>query len=151
MVNFPAEWIELIGLFVTHHVRFLVVGAHAVAAHGRPRATLDLDLWVEPTRANATQVCAALTDFGFTELGKAVDEFATPQRMVALGRQPLRIHIMTSIDGVSFDVAWEGSVTARLGGYDLRFLGKEQLIQNKRAAGRPKDLLDIALLEEGQD
>lgn len=151
MATLPPEWSELIGLFETHEVRFLIVGAHALAAHGRPRATLDLDLWVEPTRENAERVCAALTEFGFVALGKAVAEFATPQRMVALGREPLRIDIMTSIDGVEFADAWPDALSAKLGTHRVRFLGRAALIMNKRAAGRTKDLLDVALLEEGND
>ncbi len=151
MATLPPDWSELIGLFETHRVRFLIVGAHALAAHGRPRATLDLNLCVEPTHANAARVCAALAELGFVALGKAVDEFATPQRMVALGREPLRIDIMTSIDGVAFPEAWGGALEATLGDHAVRFLGREALIKNNLAAGRTKDLLDVALLEEGHD
>ena len=150
-MELPPDWSEFIGLLCAHRVRFLVVGAHALAANGRPRATQDIDLWVEPTRVNAERVCRALAAFGFPALANALDEFSTPERMATLGRPPLRIDIMTSIDGVDFEVAWSGRLIARLGEHEVGFLGRQELIANKHASGRPKDLADIALLEEGND
>jgi hypothetical protein len=105
-VKLPPDWSEFISLLFVHRVRFLIVGAHALAANGRPRATQDLDIWVEPTPENAERICAALTEFGFAGLGTAAAEFAQPNRMATLGRPPLRIDVMTSIDGVAFDDAW---------------------------------------------
>ena len=150
-MELPRDWSEFIGLLCAHRVRFLVVGAHALAANGRPRATQDIDLWVEPTRDNAEKVCRALDAFGFHALSTAVDEFSTPERMATLGRPPLRIDIMTSIDGVDFETAWSGRLVATFGDHEVGFLGRQELIMNKRASGRPKDLADIALLEEGDD
>jgi hypothetical protein len=147
-MKLPPEWREFIGLLCSHRARFLVVGAHALAAHGRPRATQDIDILVEPTRANARRVCSALADFGFTALAKEVEAFATPDRMATLGMPPLRIDIMTSISGVSFRQAWRGRVTANLDGLGIGFLGRAEFLRNKTASGRPKDLLDIALLDE---
>lgn len=149
-MKLPRDWSELIGLLCLRRVRFLVVGAHAVAVAGRPRATQDLDLLVEPTPSNAKRLAKALAEFGFPELASAVDELAQPDRMLSLGRPPLRIDIMTSISGVSFEQAWQGRVRARFGERTVGFLGRAELIANKRASGRPKDLLDIALLEEGR-
>ena len=148
-MKIPPDWNEFLSLLIENHARFLIVGA--VAANGRPRATQDLDVWVEPTRENAECVCAALKDFGFLALGDAVDQFSTPQKMAALGNPPLRIDVMTSIDGVEFANAWQSRIEAKFGDHKLGFLGREQLLQNKQASGRPKDLLDIELLKEGQD
>ncbi len=110
VVPFPNEWSEFIGLLSSHRVRFLIVGAHALAVLGRIRATKDLDLLVEPTLANARRVCAALAEFGFTALAEQAREFATPDRMATLGVEPLRIDVMTSISGVGFAEAWRGRV-----------------------------------------
>jgi hypothetical protein len=129
----------------------LIVGAHAMAAHGRPRATQDIDFWVEPTRENAVRLCAALGEFGFPGLSQAVSEFSTKERMATLGRPPLRIDVMTSVDGVGFERAWAGRLTTLFGGHEVNFLGREELLENKRASGRAKDLADIALLEEAQE
>jgi len=150
-MKLPREWSELIDSLLSHRVRFLIVGAHALAAHGRPRATQDLDLFVEPTRANAKRVGAALADFGYPELAREWPRFAERDRMATLGREPLRVDIMTSISGVDFKQAWKGRVSTRYGRFSVSFLGREELVANKRAAGRTKDLLDIALLEEAEE
>jgi len=150
-MKLPPDWNEFLELLFAHDVRFLIVGAHAVAANGRPRATQDLDVWVEPTTVNAARLCAALADFGFDGLAGATEEFATPERMATLGKPPLRIDIMTSIDGVSFDDAWRGRLEANLDKHKVSFLGRAELLRNKRASGRAKDLLDIELLNEGVD
>jgi hypothetical protein len=147
-MKLPREWSELIDLLTSRRVRFLIVGAHALAAHGRPRATQALDILVEPTRANARRLGAALADFGYPSLAREWNKFTERDRMATLGRQPLRVDIMTSISGVDFAEAWKGRVRARHGRRVVGFLGRAELIRNKRAAGRTKDLLDIALLEE---
>ncbi len=144
----PRDWSEFIGLLSSHRVRYLIVGAHAVAAAGRPRATQDLDIFVEPEVSNAERLGRALAEFGFPALASEAQRFAEPDRMATLGLPPLQIDIMTSISGVSFDEAWSGRVAARLGTLEVPFLGKRELIQNKTAAGRPKDLADLALLAE---
>ena len=150
-MKLPPDWSEFIGLLFAHHVRFLIVGAHALAANGRPRATQDLDIWVEPTLENAERVGAALVAFGFTELGMATAEFSRPNRMATLGRPPLRIDVMTSIDGVTFEDAWGERLEARFGEHTVGFLGRRLLIENKLATGRTKDRLDVELLREGDD
>lgn len=125
-----------------------MVGAHALAAAGRPRATQDLDILVEPSERNADRLGRALRSFGFPELAARARRFATPDRMATLGLPPLRIDVMTSISGVDFEEAWAGRRRARFGGLVVPFLGPRELVKNKVAAGRPKDLADIALLEE---
>jgi len=129
-------------------VRFVVVGAHALAAAGRPRATQDLDILVEPSERNAERLGRALRAFGFPSLADRWQRFAAPDRMATLGAPPLRIDIMTSITGVDFAEAWAGRRRARFGAVVVPFLGPRELVKNKAAAGRPKDLADIALLEE---
>lgn len=129
-------------------MRFVVVGAHAVAAAGRPRATQDLDILVEPSARNADRLGNALRAFGFPDLATVAQRFAQPDRMATLGSPPLRIDIMTSITGVPFAEAWAGRRRGRFGDVVVPFLGPRELVKNKRAAGRPKDLADIALLAE---
>ena len=150
-MHLPSEWKEFIGLLCSHRVRFLIVGAHALAAHGRPRATGDLDFLVEPTRANARRLACALRAFGYDGLATQAVEFAHPDRMATMGVPPLRIDVMTSITGVTFKRAWAGRITAKFGEYEIGFLGREDFLANKQASGRPKDLADVALLLEGDD
>ena len=148
MESFPPDWNEFIGSLKRHRVRYLVVDAHALAANGRPRATADLDLFVERSPSNVSRLGRALADFGFADLARHVDRLNEPERMAALGSPPLRVDIMNRIDGVSFARAWSGRLRAKLGSHMVGFLGLRDLRANKRAAGRPKDLADVALLDE---
>ncbi|HVT57683.1 MAG TPA: hypothetical protein VHR45_04715 [Thermoanaerobaculia bacterium] len=126
----------------------LVVGAHAVAFHAKPRFTKDLDLFVEPSRENAERLIAALADFGFGAVGLQIEDFAAPGRIVQLGYPPNRVDLMTSIDGVDFDSAWRGRVAGRYGSPEVYYLSKSDLIRNKSASGRLQDKLDLAALED---
>jgi hypothetical protein len=148
MATLPSDWNELIGLLNQHRVRYLVVGAHALAANGRPRATQDLDLFVDRSARNVDRLAGALLDFGFRDLAREAGKFLEPARMVSLGAPPLRIDIMNHIDGVSFREAWRGRVAAQFGDHEVGFLGLAELRKNKSAAGRPKDLADVAILDE---
>lgn len=148
MADFPPDWTAFIALLNRHRVRFLIVGAHALAANGRPRATQDLDIFVEPTRLNATRIARALSAFGFEALARESARFGELNRMATLGREPLRIDVMTSISGVTFQRAWRGRIRSQVGRNKVSFLGKKELLANKRASGRTKDLLDIELLAE---
>jgi hypothetical protein len=147
-MQLPPHWSEFLSALKRHGVRFLLVGAHALAAHGRPRATQDLDVLVAPTAANARKVAAALADFGFPELGADWRWFTKPYRVTMLGRIPLRIDVLTGISGVSFAVAWKNRIKMPTEIGDIPVLGINEFRANKRAAGRPKDLLDLALLDE---
>jgi hypothetical protein len=128
-------------------VRFVLVGGHAVAGHGEPRLTEDLDVFVEPTAANARRLREALEDFGFGAVAPGVEELAQPDKIFMLGRKPWRIDILTGIDGVTFREAWATKVQAEFEVKPLYVIGREALIANKRASARDKDLLDVALLE----
>lgn len=125
--------------------RFLVVGAHALAAHGVPRVTGDLDLWIEPTPANARQVWLALVEFGapFEALGIREHDFETPDRVIQLGLPPYRIDVLTGISAVRFEDAWVDRMPGTLFEVPVCFLGRDAFVKNKRASGRPKDLDDI--------
>lgn len=137
------DWLELLELFRSHRVEFVVVGAYALALHGHPRNTGDITLLVRPTEENALRVMDALTDFGFGAVGLSVPDFCHPDRVVQLGHYPMRIDILTSITGVTWDDAWRGSEVGRLGREPVRFLGREQYLANKRAMGRLQDQVDI--------
>lgn len=146
-VELNQDWTEFLSALIAHRVRFVLVGGHAVAGHAEPRFTEDLDVFVEPTLANARRLRAALVAFGFGEATPPPGILATPDKVFMLGRKPTRIDILTGIDGVSFDDVWKGRVEAEFKAAPLYVIGREQLLANKRAAGRTKDLLDVAALE----
>ena len=128
-------------------VEYLVVGAYAVAAHGNPRATGDIDIWIRPTRENAERVLRALRAFGAPLFDLSIDDLVNEQTVFQLGVAPMRIDILCGIDGVSFDEAWPRRVSAALGSSTEPVLSLTDLARNKRAAGRPKDLADPAWIE----
>jgi len=127
---------------------FLVVGAHALAIHGRPRATGDLDLWVRPTPENAARVWSALANFGAPLDSITVDDLTRPDVVFQIGLAPRRIDILTSISAVEFSEAWGSRVTVPIGDLTVPVLGREALIANKRAVGRLQDLADLEALGE---
>jgi hypothetical protein len=139
---------DLLAALVQRDVRFLVVGAHALAAHGVPRVTGDLDVWVEPSPANAASVWQALVEFGapLHSLGIRESDFLEPDQVIQFGLPPYRIDMMTSISGVSFEEAWEDRLAGALFEVPVSFIGREAFLRNKRASGRPKDLEDIRSL-----
>jgi hypothetical protein len=130
---------------------FLVVGAHALAAHGYPRATGDLDIWVRPTYENAPKVWKAIEQFGAPRRKLRLEDFYTPNTVFQVGVEPNRIDLLTSISGVEFDAAWPNRREAAVDGLKFFVLGRSELLQNKRASGRPKDLADVAWLEESAE
>lgn len=137
------EFIESLRL---NAVDFMVVGAHALAAHGRPRYTGDIDIWVRPTPENIARLIAVLDAFGFAALGISADDFMTPQAMVQLGYPPARIDLLTSIDGVTFEECFANLVEVTIAGTTLPVISVDDLIRNKLAAGRAKDLADVEAL-----
>ena len=143
-----ADFRDLLAALVDREVRFLVVGAHALAAHGVPRVTGDLDVWVEPTMANASRTWAALAVFGapLASLNVHESDFAQPDQVIQLGLPPYRIDLMTSISGVAFADAWPDRLPGTLFEIPVSFLGRDSFLKNKRASGRPKDLEDIRSL-----
>lgn len=138
---------ELLALFNGNHVDYVIVGAHALAFHGSPRYTGDLDVLLRPDPQNAEHVVTVLDQFGFGSLDLSVDDFVKPDNIVQLGRPPLRIDLMTSISGVTWEQASNGAAAGKYDDIPVRFLGREQYIANKRATGRAKDLADIEALD----
>jgi hypothetical protein len=127
---------------------YLVVGAHALAAYGPPRATGDFDIWVRPTEENAELVWAALEKFGAPRRRLKKTDLHTPDNVYQIGVAPNRIDILTSITGVEFDEAWRNRKQMQINGISVSVIGRDQLLKNKRATGRAKDLADVAWLEE---
>lgn len=139
---------ELLESLNAHDVEYVIVGAYALAFHGAPRFTGDLDILVRPSPENAARVLSALEDFGFGSLGLFPDDFQKPDHVVQLGVSPVRVDILTSITGVSWEEAEAGKAIGAYGGVQVSFLGREQVIANKRALGRKKDLADLESLGE---
>ena len=138
---------DLLSEFNAHGVEYLVVDAHALAAHGRVRATGDLDVWVRPEAANATRVMKSLARFGAPLHDLTVEDLSRPGTIFQIGIAPLRIDILTGIDAVEFDEAWRSRFAARFAGEAVSVLSVQHLIRNKRAVGRAQDLADVEWLE----
>lgn len=145
-MNLTSDFSELLRIFNGAKVRYLVVGAYAVAHHAEPRFTQDFDVWVEPTPENAARVWRALEQFGAPLSGVSPRDFAREEMVYQMGVEPNRIDIIMGIDGVSFPTAWRNRVPTVLGEIPVHVLGKSDLIRNKRASGRPQDLLDLRRL-----
>ncbi|MEI7729020.1 MAG: nucleotidyltransferase [Verrucomicrobiota bacterium] len=139
---------EFVALLNSRKVRYLVVGGHAVAFHGFPRYTGDVDFFIAGSPDNAERITEVIREFGFGSVGFQTSDFLEPGVVLQLGRPPNRIDILTSIDGVAFDEAWASREEAALDGLPVPFIGKQCLIQNKRASGRPQDLADIQRLDD---
>jgi hypothetical protein len=141
------DFVDLLRAFIDADVRFLIVGAYALALHGRPRATGDLDIWVEPTPENARRVWSALGTFGAPLSEISESDFSAPGVVYQIGVPPGRIDILTELTGITFDEAWRDRVQHLFGDVAVDFIGHASFVRNKRAIGRPKDLGDIEGLE----
>lgn len=141
------DFLDLLRAFADAEVRFLLVGAYALGLHGKPRATGDLDVWVEPTTENARRVMQALTAFGAPMADIAESDFTRPGVTYQIGLPPRRIDILTELTGLSFAEAWPGRVRGPFGSVDVDFIGRADFIRNKRQTGRLKDLADVEGLE----
>ena len=139
---------DLLELFNSNKIEYIIVGGYALAFHGAPRYTGDIDIYVKPAAGNAEQIMTALDEFGFGSVGLAAADFEKPGQVIQLGVPPVRIDIITSIGGVSWDEAFAGRVAGRYGDVDVYYLGRAQFIQNKRSVGRKKDLADLEALDE---
>lgn len=142
------DYAEMLCALSDEGVEFLLVGAYAMAAHGVPRATGDIDVWVNPSRDNAQRVLRALGRFGAPLFDLKAADLARDGTVFQLGVPPRRIDLLTSIDGVVFAEAWPKRVICRIDGQDVPVLSREDLVANKRAAARPKDLVDVQILEQ---
>jgi len=137
---------ELLRLFNDHSVEYLVVGGYALSAHGHPRYTGDIDLWIGADLGNSRRVMTALRDFGFGALGLKEEDFQRPQQVIQLGYPPARIDLMTDIDGVAFAECWPRRVEISMGDLKIPVLSREDLMTNKAATGRLQDLADLEKL-----
>lgn len=142
---------EILSELSAQQAEFLVVGAYALAGHGLPRATGDIDIWIRPSHGNASRVWRALAAFGAPLQDLTIEDLTTPGVFFQIGIPPRRIDILTAIDGVEFEDGWQTRLPCQIDGIDLAVLGREALIRNKRASGRPKDLADLAWLEKGEE
>jgi hypothetical protein len=142
------DFTDLLKAFVAAEVRFLVVGAYALAAYGRPRATGDIDVWVDPAPENASRVMRALAAFGAPLSGVLQADFERPGVTYQIGVPPGRIDILTELTGLPFAKAWPDRVSHTFGDVSVDVIGRAAFIQNKRATGRLKDLADVEALQE---
>lgn len=144
-------WTDALSALLDAGARFLVVGAHAMAVHGVPRGTQDLDVWIEPVEANAERVWRALAAFGapLDTLHISRSDLVRPETVVQLGLPPMRVDFLTAISGIpDFGAAWARRREEPVGGRLVPFLGRDDLVANKRAAGRTRDLADLEALGE---
>ena len=142
------DFLDLLRAFIDRNVRFLIVGAYALAVHGRPRATGDLDVWVDATPENAAKVMSALEQFGAPTAGVSAEDFSRPGNVFQMGLPPVRIDVLTELTGLTFSEAWSTRTQAAFGPIMADVIGREAFIRNKRATGRAKDLGDIEALGE---
>ena len=142
------DFVEMLSALSEAGAEFLVVGAHALAAYGVPRATGDIDIWVRPTPENAEKVRAALAVFGAPLFDLTLEDLSRPGTVFQIGVPPGRIDLLTSISGVTFEDAWPRRTAVRLPGVVAPVIGRADFVANKRATGRPKDLADLPLLTD---
>ena len=146
MAKLQSDLREFIALLNSHEVEYLIVGGHAVAFHGHPRYTGDIDFFVRATKANIDRLLAVLDAFGFTELGISAQDLLAPGRVVQLGHPPNRIDIMNSVSGVEFNNAWERRVETVMDDQPVNMIGWDDLLKNKRTSARRKDAADVEKL-----
>ncbi|MGC9341121.1 MAG: nucleotidyltransferase [Bacteroidales bacterium] len=142
---------EFFALLNAHKVEFIIVGGYALAFHGAPRYTGDIDVYINPTHTNAKQIVNALKDFGFSSLDISVEDFQKEDHVIQLGLPPVRIDIITSITGVSWEQADSSKISGKYGDVPVFYISREQYLVNKRATGRAKDIADIEALGEDKD
>jgi len=142
------DWREFLALLNSNGVEYLVVGAFAVAFHGFPRYTADLDLLVRPTLENASRVIRSLSQFGFGTTEIQANDLVLPGKVIQLGMNPNRIDLLTGISGVTFDEAWATRSQAELEGIAIQLIGRAALLRNKQCTGRAKDLGDVEELQK---
>ena len=142
---------EFAELLNANGVEYLVVGGYALAVHGQPRYTGDLNLWLRVTPGNVERVLRALADFGFGSVGLSAADFMQPEAVIQLGYPPGRIDLLTHVDGVDFDACFAKRIEVSVVGVVLPVIGLEDFKSNKRASGRAKDLADLEALRDEPD
>ena len=141
------DFSALLALLNAHHVEYMIVGGHALAFHGAPRFTGDLDVYFKADVVNAERMAIVIDEFGFGDLGLNAEDFLTAESVLQLGVPPVRLDFLNSLTGVSWNEAYIGRVSGTYGDIQVHYIGRDQLIKNKRAIGRPRDLADLEMLE----
>ncbi len=139
---------EFIQLLNDNQVKYLVIGGYAVAVHGHPRYTKDIDIWIEISEENAQKLVTALTQFGFESLGLTSDDFQTPNQIIQLGYPPNRIDLITNPDGIDFQACYDSKIEVILNDVPVKFINLDNLKKNKLASGRLQDLADLEKLQD---
>ena len=140
------DYEELLKLFNKHKVRYCIVGAYAVAFYAKPRYTKDIDILVEPESGNARKIINALNEFGFKSLGLKESDLNRPDKIIQLGYEPVRVDIITAIEGCNFKKVWQNKTIGIYGKQKVFFIGIKELIKNKKASGRKQDKVDWEVL-----
>ncbi len=151
MENLNPDFLDFITLLGQRSVEYVIVGGYAVGFHGFPRYTGDIDFFVSINEENAEKLLQVLDDFGFGGIGIEREDFLKPSFVVEIGREPRKIQILTGIDGVSFQECLQSAVECEYLERKLRFIGFDALVRNKKASGRPKDLIDVEALTSLSD
>ncbi|HYE61674.1 MAG TPA: DUF6036 family nucleotidyltransferase [Phycisphaerales bacterium] len=146
-LRLPEDFKEFLRLLNSEQVEYLLVGGFAVGHHGYPRPTGDLDIWIAISEQNANRLLSALTKFGFGGTGVGTDLFLKPRTVVRMGHPPVKIEIITSAAGVDFADCFARRQMAVIDGVSAAVISRNDLLINKRAAGRPKDVNDVQVLE----
>jgi hypothetical protein len=150
MAKVEKDYEELLRLFNKNKVRYCIVGAYALAFYARPRYTKDMDILVEPAIENAARIIRSLQEFGFKSLALTEKDFSQQNRIIQLGYEPLRVDILTSIEGCSFKEVWRNKITFRYGRQKAFFIGIGELIKNKKSSNRKQDKVDLDILLQSQ-
>lgn len=145
-MEISSDFSDLLSLLAHHRARYLVVGGWAVVYHAEPRYTKDIDIFVEATPSNGRRLLRALEEFAGPLPELSLDDLIDPHKIIMMGRPPTRIDILKSIDGVRFETAWKNRVRVSLGGMHVNIISRPDLMRNKRASGRPQDLIDLEWL-----
>lgn len=146
-MDLSPDFKEFVQLLNAHDVKYLVVGGYAVALHGYPRNTKDIDIWLWLDASNAEKLLQALDEFGFGSLGLSTEDFLVPDQIIQLGYPPARIDLITTLPGVEFADCYASRVEIQVENTTVNFIDLENLKRNKRASGRPQDIADLANLE----
>ncbi|HZX10339.1 MAG TPA: nucleotidyltransferase [Acidobacteriota bacterium] len=144
------DYQEFLKLLNKHKVKYCIIGAYAVAFYAKPRYTKDLDIFVEPTVDNAKKILKVLKEFGFGDLSITLDDLTREGNIFQLGYEPVRIDLLTKMEGLEFQEVWTDKVTGDYGSEKVNFIGLDDLIKNKKISGRPSDKVDIELLEKSR-